>query len=39
VGVEISALLTADSVKQLALECGSPVFVSFKASAARFVEG
>ena len=39
IGVEIAALVTATSVEELRLECGREVCVSFKASAARFVEG
>ncbi len=39
VGVEISALVTARSADKLGLKCGREVFVSFKASAARFIEG
>jgi molybdate/tungstate transport system ATP-binding protein len=39
IGVEIAALVTAASVDKLSLECGRQVCVSFKASAARFVEG
>lgn len=39
IGVEISALVTARSVDKLGLECGREVFVSFKASAARFIGG
>jgi molybdopterin-binding protein len=39
VGVEIAALITAESVKMLGLDCGKKVWVSFKASAAKFIEG
>ena len=39
IGVELSALITAGSVEELGLECGKRVFASFKASAARFIEG
>ena len=39
IGVEIAALITAESVKMLGLDCGKKVWVSFKASAAKFVEG
>ena len=38
VGVEISALVTAASVAKLNLACGKEVCVSFKASAAKFLE-
>jgi len=37
IGTEISALLTAQSVKELGLACGRKVFASFKASAAKFI--
>lgn len=36
--VEVAAMVTADSVKALNLSCGKKVWVSFKASAAKFVE-
>jgi molybdopterin-binding protein len=39
IGVEIAALITAESVKMLGLDCGKKVWVSFKASAAKFIEG
>ena len=39
IGVEVSALVTAASVAKLNLACGKEVCVSFKASAARFIEG
>ena len=38
IGVEISALVTAESVDRLGLEVGKRARVSFKASAARFIE-
>ena len=37
IGVEVTALVTAESVENLALMCGGEVWVSFKASAARFM--
>jgi molybdate/tungstate transport system ATP-binding protein len=39
IGVEIAALLTAESVTRLGLECGSSVYTSVKASAVRFIGG
>jgi len=38
IGVEIAALITEESVKKLKLECGRDVWISYKASAARFIE-
>lgn len=38
IGVEVSALVTAESVERLALARGRKVWVSFKASAARFIQ-
>lgn len=38
IGVEVAALITEQSVKKLNLECGRPVWISYKASAARFIE-
>ena len=38
IGVAITALVTSDSVQRLALQMGSSVWVSFKASAARFLQ-
>jgi len=38
IGMEIAALLTAESVKSLDLRCGKRVWVSFKASAVKYVE-
>lgn len=38
IGVEIAALLTAESVKSLELGYGKKVWVSFKASAVKYVE-
>jgi molybdopterin-binding protein len=37
VGVEISALITSESVDKLRLACGRKMWISFKASAARFM--
>ena len=37
--VEVAALITAESVKALDLHCGKNVWVSFKASAVKYVEG
>ena len=39
IGVEVAALVTAESVKKLELDCGKKVWISFKASAVKFVEG
>ena len=39
IGVEIAALVTAESVERLGLECGSRVYAHIKASAVRFIEG
>ncbi len=39
IGVEIAALVTAESVTRLGLECGSRVYASVKASAVRFIGG
>ena len=36
--VEVAALITAESVKALQLSCGKKVWVSFKASAVKYVE-
>jgi len=38
IGVEVAALITAESVKALELRCGKKVWVSFKASAIKYVE-
>jgi len=38
IGIELAALLTAQSVERLALECGTKVWASFKATAVRFIE-
>ena len=38
IGVEMAALITAESVKVLELRCGKKVWVSFKASAIKYVE-
>jgi molybdopterin-binding protein len=37
--VEVAALITAESAKILNLHCGKNVCISFKASAAKYVEG
>ena len=37
VGLKVAALVTAESVDRLELECGRDVWISFKASAARFL--
>jgi len=39
IGVELAALLTSESVERLSLTRGARVWASFKASAARFIEG
>lgn len=39
IGVELAALLTAQSVARLDLRRGQEAWVSFKATAARFIEG
>jgi len=39
IGVELAALLTSESVERLSLTPGARVWASFKASAARFIEG
>jgi molybdopterin-binding protein len=36
---EVAALVTAESVKVLDLRCGKKVWISFKASAVKYVEG
>jgi len=36
--VEVAAMISAESVKVLELHCGKKVWISFKASAARYVE-
>ncbi len=38
IGVEIAALVSAESAKALELGCGKKVWVSFKASAVKYVE-
>jgi molybdopterin-binding protein len=38
IGVEVAALITAESVKALELRCGKKVWISFKASAVKYVE-
>ena len=38
IGVEIAAMVTSESVKSLKLGCGKKVWVSFKASAVKYVE-
>ena len=39
IGTEIAALITNESVNALGLCCGKKVWVSFKASAAKYLEG
>lgn len=39
IGLEISALITEGSVGRLGLECGGRIWVSFKATAGRFLAG
>ncbi|MFC1737636.1 ABC transporter ATP-binding protein [Planctomycetota bacterium] len=39
VPMEVAALITAESAKALKLHCGKKVWVSFKASAVKYVEG
>jgi molybdopterin-binding protein len=39
VGLEIAATITTESVKTLKLSCGKKAWVSFKASAVKYVEG
>ena len=36
--VEVAAMISAESVKALELHCGKRVWISFKASAARYIE-
>ena len=38
IGVEVAALITAESVKALELRCGKKAWVSFKASAIQYIE-
>ncbi len=38
VRTEVAAMITAESVKALELRCGKKVWISFKASAAKYVE-
>ena len=38
IGTEVAALITAESVKALGLHCGKKVWVSFKASAVKYIE-
>ena len=38
IGVKVAALMTSDSVERLGVECGQDVWVSLKASAARYIE-
>jgi molybdopterin-binding protein len=38
IGVEIAALLSGESARALELGCGKKVWVSFKASAVKYVE-
>ena len=37
IGIDVSALVTVESVERLGLACGREVWISFKASAARFL--
>jgi len=39
IGVEVAAMITSESVKLLDLHCGKKVWVSFKASAVKYIEG
>ena len=39
IGLEIAAMITAESIKTLDLRCGKKVWVSFKASGVKYVEG
>jgi molybdopterin-binding protein len=38
IGTEVAALITAESVEALELHCGKKVWVSFKASAVKYIE-
>lgn len=38
IGVKVAALLTSESVERLGVGCGEDVWVSFKASAAQYIE-
>lgn len=38
IGVELTALLTSGSIDRMQLHCGQKIWLSFKASAARFIE-
>ena len=38
-GIEISALVTAESVGKLGIDVGTEVFASFKATAVKILEG
>ena len=38
IGAEIAALVSSDSIKKLELGCGKKVWVSFKASAVKYIE-
>jgi molybdopterin-binding protein len=38
IGVDIAALVSSDSIKAMGLACGKKVWVSFKASAVKYVE-
>lgn len=38
IGVDITALVTQGSVSRMTLECGQDVWISFKATAAQFIE-
>lgn len=37
-GLEIAAMLSAESVNAMSLDCGKKVYVSFKASAVKYIE-
>ena len=38
IGVEVAALITARAREELRIECGQKVWISAKATAARFIE-
>ncbi|MHC4337256.1 MAG: TOBE domain-containing protein, partial [Planctomycetota bacterium] len=38
IGTEVAALITVESVEALELHCGKKVWVSFKASAVKYIE-
>ncbi len=39
IGLEVAAMITAESIKTLDLRCGKKVWVSFKAAGVKYVEG